>query len=133
MQSTFSMLVSNCSEQDYEKWKQHKGVKLGSFYDLQKCYSALNKYQGISTTEDEDIPEVLQDISTELKVQAKAEQRANKQKGNDKLAILVQAGERASETADSEQLRRAMANTGDQASARQSVRVRYETVSGLMI
>ena len=54
-------------------------------------------------------------------MQAKAEQRANKQKGNDKLAKLVQAGERASETADSEQPRRAMANTGDQASARQSV------------
>lgn len=110
MASTFCMLVSNCSEPDHETWRQHKGVKLGTFQDLQKCHLALEKYEYISSTDTDDIPEILQNITTELKVQAKKDQRTKKQKENDQLAELFQAVEGTSETTDSDRARRTISS-----------------------
>ena len=106
-QSTFSMLVSNCSEPDYEAWSQLRGCSLGVFSDLSRCEAALDHYEGtIVTSETENIDNIVNSIVSEIDDQQQQQHRGLQREERVALADLVQNGRRVPANVQGEQAAR---------------------------
>ena len=83
-----SMLVSNCSEPNYETWRLQIGVKFEDFVDFDKAQSVLRLYTSqITTSEDEYRAPPLQPCTSSPKNSLSKKSTSGSEKASSKYGL----------------------------------------------